>query len=732
MSSHDPSTPRVPPVQPSPAARPTLNPGLGRSAPKIQDHHRARLAIVYVRQSSPHQVLEHRESRERQYALVHQAVALGWPQDRVLVFDEDQGQSSKRADSRAGFQRLVAEVTMNHVGLVLGLDMSRLARADMDWHRLFELSAFSQTLLGDEDGVYDANDPNDRLLLGLKGMLSEAELFTMRNRLERGKLNKAERGELFVNVPMGYVKLPSGQLDRDPDEQVQAIVRLLFDKFDELGTVWGVFRYLLRYNLRLGFRVQRGGRRGQLEWRQPALPSLYGIFRNPIYAGAYAYGRRRLDRRRPGKAKARWVAMAEWTVLIRDRLPAYITWERYVANQERKQQNRSSATSVGVARRGVALLTGLLVCGRCGRRLQASYRVTGKAYYSCDRHLEAGTAPRCTGLAASVVDDLVAAEVLHALEPAALELSLQAVEDVEKERQRLDRQWRHQLERARYEVERAERQYQAVEPENRLVARTLEKHWEETLQHAASIQEDYDRFLQERPQALSTEARRRIQALAEDLPGLWHATTTTAADRKEMIRCLVERVVVQVRKDSEHVPVTIHWQGGFRSEHHVVRPVRRYTQLEGLEQLLDRIAQWRREGHSAAAIAAKLNEAGYRTPKRRREFTGEMVRQLLSRRGLANEKRLVDQLGPGEWWLSELAEELGLSTLKLRDWVVQGWLHGRQTPAQGLWIVWADRDELKRLRKLKARSKRGAKYYPAALTTPKQRTKSNSSISSKD
>jgi DNA invertase Pin-like site-specific DNA recombinase len=332
-----------------------------RSA-KIHDRHLAQLAIVYVRQSSPQQVLEHRESRERQYALADHAVALGWPKDRVLVIDEDQGQSGRTADDRPGFQRLVAEVTMNHVGLVLGLEVSRLARSHKDWHDLYELCAIFQTLLADEDGVYDASDPNDRLILGLKGMMSEVELLTMRNRLERGKRHKAERGALFTVVPLGYVRLPSGGVGLGPDEQVQAMVRLIFEKFEELGSVYAVFHYLVQQGLRVGVRVRRGPNRGQVEWHRPALPTLFALLHNPIYAGAYAYGRRSKDRRPSGagaaKAGSRSVPMAEWAVLIRDCLPAYISWERYVNNQARMQQNRLSGDSPGVARAGAALLGG--------------------------------------------------------------------------------------------------------------------------------------------------------------------------------------------------------------------------------------------------------------------------------------------------------------------------------------------------------------------------------------
>src|SRR5947208_9223127 len=262
---------------------------------KIRDGHLDKLAVVYIRQSSPQQVLENRESTARQYAFAEHAVALGWPRDRILIIDDDLGKSGRTAEGRAGFQRLVTEVTLNHVGLVLGLEMSRLARSSRDWHNLFELCALYGSLLADEDGVYDANDPNDRLLLGLKGIMSEMELHIMRNRLERGRDNKAGRGELFHGVPMGYVILPTGEVDFDPDEQARFVVKLVFDKFQELGSIYGMFHWLIQHDIRLPVRPRKGPNKGQLEWRRPSIPTLAQVLRHPIYAGAYAYGRRPVD-----------------------------------------------------------------------------------------------------------------------------------------------------------------------------------------------------------------------------------------------------------------------------------------------------------------------------------------------------------------------------------------------------------------------------------------------------
>ncbi|WP_165074054.1 recombinase family protein [Paludisphaera rhizosphaerae] len=692
---------------------------------KILDVHLDRLAVVYVRQSDPQQVLNHRESRERQYALADHAAALGWPRDRVLVIDDDQGMSGRSADRRGGFQRLLAEVTMEHVGLILGIEMSRIARNSRDWHNLLEMCAIFGTILADEDGVYDPRDTNDRLLLGLKGTISEFELVTMRNRLERGRLNKAQRGELFHRVPTGYVKLSTERVEFDPDEQVREVIRLIFDKYDEIGTAWGVFHYLIRNNIKIGFRPFHGPNRGNLEWRRPVLLTVFQILRHPIYAGAYAYGRRphkhvrTADGERTGVGP--WVPMEQWKVLKRDCLPAYITWERYLANQESLHQHRSGPGCKGSPRGGSALLAGLIVCGNCGRCLQPSYRTHARAYYSCVRHLHEGTEQTCFGLKAAVVDDLVVQQVLHALEPAALELSCRALEDVQQDRARLDKHWKQRLERARYEAVDAERRYRAVDPENRLVARSLEQRWEETLRAERQVGDDYDRFLREQPPQLSRDERALIAALSSDLPALWHAPDTTDQDRKEIVRHLVERVVVQVKNDSEYVDVAIHWQGGLVSRHEVVRPVRTYEQLRDLDKLMDRVVALRHEGRTAAEIAVCLNQEGFVPPKRCGEFYPELVHELLVRRGLSNEKKYADQLGSDEWWLPKLAEAVPVSAGKLADWARRGWLHSRRTPAQHLWILWADKQELKRLRKLAASSRRGMVEYPADLTTPKER-----------
>jgi DNA invertase Pin-like site-specific DNA recombinase len=456
---------------------------------KIRSQHRERVAIVYVRQSTPQQVIEHQESGMRQYDLAAHAVALGWSSQRVLVIDEDQGRSGRSADHRTGFQRLLTEVTLEHVGLILGLEMSRLARSSKDWHHLLELCALFGTLLADQDGVYDPTDSNDRLLLGLKGTMSEFELFTMRNRLERGRLHKAQRGELFFTAPMGYVLLTSGEVIKEPDEQARAVVQLILDKFAEIGTAYGVLHYLVDRGIEFGMRQKRGPQRGELIWRRPTLSMVFRVLHHPWYAGAYVYGRHVTERKAVDgtiRSHQRALPQSQWKVLKKDALPAYITWDQFQANQERLRQNRARYDSKGVARCGDALLGGVLVCGACGRRLRPSYTRPKQPYYYCASHLEEARERTCFGLCSEPIDQLIVGQLFKALEPAALQLSLRALEDEHRERARLHQHWEKQCERARFEAQRAERQFQAVEPDNRLVGRTLEAKWEEALRRQAN------------------------------------------------------------------------------------------------------------------------------------------------------------------------------------------------------------------------------------------------------
>src|SRR6516225_608506 len=462
---------------------------------KIRPEHLALAAIVYVRQSTRGQVLEHTESTRLQYALAERAVALGWARSQVIVIDDDLGVSAAVPDSREGFARLVTEVAMGRAGIVLGIEMSRLARTGKDWHHLLELCSLSGVLLADPDGVYDPGFYNDRLLLGLKGTMSEAELYLIRQRMLSGKLAKADRGELAIPLPIGYVRRPSGEVALDPDEQARHVVRLIFDTFARLGTLNGVLRYLVDQQVQLPVRVHSGPAKGEIEWRRPTRETLQVMLHNPVYAGYYAYGRRQVEPRRkvPGRPDTGRVVKdaSEWLVLLPGRMPAYITPEQYEANVARMAANRQTAATPGAPRDGSALLSGLLRCGRCGgHRMVVRYHDSTAAGRSVHGYLCAfyqvnyGTGGPCQHIAGPALDAYITSQVLEAVAPAAVEVAMAAAAQAEAERASLDRLWRQRIERARYAADRARRQYQLAEPENRLVVRQLEKEWEAALAEA--------------------------------------------------------------------------------------------------------------------------------------------------------------------------------------------------------------------------------------------------------
>ena len=680
---------------------------------KILPRHLQRLAVVYVRQSTVQQVMDHRESTNLQYGLVNRAMAMGWPEGRVLVIDEDLGKSGSSAEGREGFARLVAEVGLDHVGLILGVEMSRLARSSKDWHQLLEICALFGTLIADLDGVYDPSQYNDRLLLGLKGTMSEAELHVLKQRLHEGKLGKARRGELTFALPIGYVRRPSGEVVFDPDEQVQQVVRLVFKKFEELGTLHTLLRYLVKHGIHLGVRVREGEGKGELQWRKPNRMTLQNMLKNPIYAGVYAYGKRQVDprRKRPGRPSTGRVVveLGHWHAFIEESFPAYISVEHYERNLQRLAANRARAEERGAVRHGPSLLQGLLVCGKCGHRMQVRYGGPKKLHtYTCSRIATDYAESFCHYLPGAPLDEFVGEWVLRALEPATLDLSLEASEHLEKEREELDGLWQKRLERASYEAERAGRHYRLIEPENRLVARQLALEWEEKLEDRRKLEEDYQRFLAEQPRSLSAAERENIRRLAQDIPALWHSPTTTMAERKEIVRQIVERVRVENEGKSERLHVSIEWVGGSETKGVVIRPVSKLEYLSYYPQLCERIRELVAQEFSTAQIAEALYREGMRPPKHAERFSRQAVSELLQRLGLRparpKGRRNFGEPAPAEheWWLSDLAQVLQMPAGTLHGWIRRGRVEAYQQRASGRWIIEAEEAEVERLRQLRS------------------------------
>ncbi len=686
----------------------------GQNLPeKICGQHRDRQAIVYIRQSTLQQVERNQESTRLQYALVDRAFALGWPREAIVVVDDDLGRSGASIEGRLGFQRLVAEVGLGRVGLVLGVEMSRLARSCRDWHQLLEICALFDTLIADADGVYDPANFNDRLLLGLKGTMSEAELHIIKARMLEGRRAKARRGELSKSLPMGYVRRPSGEVILDPDEQAQGVIHLVFDLFERLRSVGGVLTYLVAHDIHMPIRRKDGPTKGDLEWRRPNRATLHNLFGNPIYAGVYAWGTRPIDRRRqkpgrPGTGR-RVKAPEDVEVFLPDQLPAYISWEQFERIQAQIRANQPSAK--GPVRAGSALLSGLVICGACGLRMNAVYSHNGQAArYVCNGMQSSYGEPTCQSLKAAPVDAEVSRIVLQALEPAAIQISLAVASDLEAERISLDRQWQQRLERAQFEVDRARRCYASVEPENRLVARTLEKGWEEALAAQARLMVDYDRFQRERLKVPSRAELAAIRKLTQDLPALWQAATTTQRERQEVVRLLLERIIIKLIGDTEQVDLTCHWHGGNRTIHRIVRPVARITALSSYPALIARMAELYEAGHNTGQIADILNAEGYVPPKRRDTYTAEMVRHRLVAAGIAERKRRKPAMTatiarePDEWMIRELAEHLGMPQATLYYWVQTGRLRHRLIEMRGktVKLVKADAATIEQLRAIRA------------------------------
>jgi len=599
---------------------------------KITPSHLSRQAIVYLRQSTPAQVEHNRESTERQYALAAKARELGWPDDRLLVIDEDLGLSGSGSVARSGFARLTAEVALARVGLVLGLEVSRLARNNADWHRLIDLAGLTDTLIGDADGIYHPALFNDRLLLGLKGTMSEAELHVLRARLNGGIRNKAARGELRRGLPVGFVwGEEDGEVRFYPDEAVVTAIRTVFARFAETGSARRVWLWFRSEGIAFPLRMSA---HAEIRWVEASYHAVHQVLTNPVYAGAYVYGKTRtetaLDASGVRKKRIRQLPRDQWQVLIREHHEGFIDWQTYEANQARIAKNtRPGPHKVGGAvREGSALLQGLASCGHCGRRLRTHYRGRNSApgYHCAGHRLVEGRGSYCLNIGGIQIDAAVTRAFLAALEPAKLAATLAAAERLEADREAMLKQWRVGVERASYQASRAERRYRAVDPDNRLVARGLEREWEESLSALEAARAELARREKDRPRVLLQGERDRLLGLGPDLGAVWHAGTTTPRDRKELLRALLEEVIVKVERDKSAAHLTLRWKGGALNEIDLTLPHSRPATVRTDE---DTIALVRRLAmhYPDTVIAGILNRQGRRTAKGHR-FEGNRVAHL--------------------------------------------------------------------------------------------------------
>jgi len=657
------------------------------SQSKVTARHLARSAYLYVRQSTMRQVLENTESTERQYALRQRAVALGWPSSSVIVIDSDLGQSGASSD-RQGFQKLVAEVGMGRAGIVLGLEVSRLARNSTDWHRLLEICALTDTLILDEDGIYDPAHFNDRLLLGLKGTMSEAELHVLAARLRGGLLNKARRGELRCRLPIGFVYDGQERVVLDPDKQVQESVRLFFQTFRRTGAVRQAVKHFRTQRLLFPTRLNSGPNKGELTWVALSLGRAASILHSPWYAGAYAFGRSRWRKSPDGKSRRHeHKAPAEWHALLRDAHPGYISWDEYSQNQQRLAASAKALhipRSQPTPREGPALLQGRAVCGLCGSRMHVRYTIRDNqrvpTYVCVGRGLPFSD-PLCQSIKGNAIDAAISHQIIEAVTPMALEMTLAIQQEIQSHLDEADRLRHRQVERVQYEVDLARQRYMRVDPANRLVADSLESDWNTKLRALDEARHEYERQCKADRLVLDEGERSRILALATDFPAVWRDPKTPDRERKRMLALLIEDVTLTKRRE---IVAAIRFRAGTTTTLTLPRPLTaqqlRATHPDVRQQIDTLLGEY-----TDAQVAHVLNERGLRTGAGE-TFDATSVQWLRFSAKLRSLKERL--LATGMLTTNQLGDKLGVKRSTIARWRTQGLIQARICNDAGEWLYW--------------------------------------------
>ncbi|MDA1055861.1 MAG: recombinase family protein [Planctomycetota bacterium] len=655
---------------------------------KITTQHQQKKAYVYVRQSTLSQVLHHQESTNRQYALQDKALSLGWVSNKIRVLDRDLGMSGSRSDEREDFKTLLADVSLSEVGAVLALEASRLARSNTDWHRLIEICSLTSTLIIDEDGIYDPADFNDALLLGLKGTMSAAELHFLKGRLQGGKLNKAERGELRFPLPVGFC-WDAETIVLDADLEVQNAVRLVFYFFQETGSAYGVAHRFAESQLKFPKRSYGGVWNGNLIWGHLTDDRARNILRNPAYAGVYAFGRYRGVKEilQDGRVRQRVKEMPResWLVEIQDHHESYLSWEQHLKNLDQLGRNRTNSTTLPQsAREGLALLQGLLMCNKCGRRLTVRYQGNGgiNPNYECNWMKRQGRSKKaCMSVACPPLDKGLTERLLEIFSTDQLELALAAQEELTQREGTIHRQWQMRLERATYEANLAQRRYEQVDPDNRLVASSLEQRWNAALQRVDEVKRQMDEFGRRQTRTFTSEQRDRILKLASDFPRLWKSSSTTAKDRKRMLRLLVADITIE-RHEGSNVTLHVRWAGGACEDVPLVLPAKMADRLRYPQEQIDEVRRLAAT-HDDDEIAEVLNKTGKQS-SHGRPFTKSMIAWIRFKHSIPP----VKLKRPGELTVGEVAERFGVNPGVVHYWIAHQVLTTRQRkPGRPHWIT---------------------------------------------
>jgi DNA invertase Pin-like site-specific DNA recombinase/uncharacterized protein YndB with AHSA1/START domain len=656
------------------------------------------------------QVRDNTASTTRQYDLAKRAQELGWPASLVQVIDQDQGRSGAFHSARDGFEYLIAEVGLGRAGAVLCLEASRLARSSSDWYRLIEICALSDTLVIDEDGVYDPGQYNDRLLLGFRGTMSEAELHWLHCRLVGGKLEKAQQGTLRFRLPVGLVYDAAGGIGLDPNEEIQHAVRQVFEVFETSKSALAVVKHFADHGLQIPDRLWQRERQGEVVWRPLRHARVLSILHNPFYAGAYVYGRTKTRQRLlPGEAPrvkgyTHQVKRPDWPILLQDHHSGYISWAQFRRHQEQLDDNRTFDPDQrrGAVREGGSLLQGIVSCGVCGRRMTVRYMPDGiRPIYVCAQLHKDFAGKTCQFTRGDGIDAAVAQLLLAAMEPAQLTIALEAIEHLEAQARATHHQWQLRMERARYEVERARRRYEEVEPEYRLVARSLERDWNEKLTVLDQIERDYAELAPAASSHVSEAQRQDILDLVHDLPALWQAETTTHAERKQVVRLLIKDVMLT--KLETTIRVAVRWQTQACSTLEVARPKRSYVIRRTAPEVIERLEQLARD-HTDMETAKCLNDEGYRSGQGG-AFTRNKVKWLRHAYGITSGCPLrpvacpTGQRGDGRYSARAAAELLNVSVDTIADWCRSGTLDGLQMAPRGPWWVALSPEVITALRK---------------------------------
>ncbi len=692
------------------------SPIANRHHSKVTAVHQQRLAYIYVRQSSPKQVAHNKESQQYQYRLQQRALELGWPADHVRVIDRDLGMSGSETTGRTGFQELVAEVSLGHVGIVFGYEVSRLARNNRDWYLLLDLAAVFGTLIADNDGLYDPRLYNDRLLLGLKGTMSEAELHLLRQRLDAGRMNQVQRGGYRQRLPTGYVRLPDATVVKEPDDQVRHVIELVFAKFEEVGSVNKVIRYLRQHAILLPRRQSAGPHANQLLWKAASEAAVTDMLTNPAYAGTFAYGRRQVDPtlRTAGRATSgsRRKPMSEWLHVQPNAYPAYISWEQYLANQERIQQNglrfvEQRQKAQGIVRDGPGLLQGMVVCGHCGHHMQTVYKHTPR--YVCRGLVRTIPAPSdCTSVRAPVVDEMVVRAFLEAMQPAQLDALEAILASQQAERGRLEQHWQDHLKRAQYEVHLAQRQYDAVDPDNRLVAAELERRWETKLLQLRQAEGEYQQFQQTSlPETVPASLRDLFREVSRRLPELWPSLSN--AQKKELLRSLIQQVII-TRPAPDQLAVRIVWISGWYTDCTGLTPIQRDRDVPQYDHMVTRIQELWQLGYNDAQMAEQLTAEGFHSARSAHVTPKSVMKIRLARKWYLPFERVRGADEMGEYLtVNGLAKRVGVNESTSYRFIYRKIIPAEyvtREPQTGIYLIRNDAPLIERLRQRVGEQKR--------------------------